>query len=250
MLEPIQVSVSHFALKQQARPTDVALSMVRIQMNSQTISDLADRWLCGAEIERFHRFRVESGRCDFLAGRIAAKSGLMKMFESNAPDQWEIVNGTNGEPSIAGPGSDSTVTITHSDGIGIAAIATEGFRCGIDLETCERDIGDVIQSQVSREEAIWAQKGGQREKERWILLWTTREAFGKSLGTGLLDPDRLLPTTGWRESHNRWTASFKGTDQVGVGSVVQHGFVASIVAPQQSLECVLSRWHQQFRDLG
>ena len=69
---------------------------------------------------------------------------------------------------------------------------------------------------------------------RWLVLWTAREALGKSLGTGLLEPGGLAATKAWLQAAHGWRAGFEGEDGVTVRSVVAGGFVVSVVLPPEA----------------
>ena len=98
---------------------------------------------------------------------------------------------------------------------------------------------------VARDEAAWALAGGDDECLRWLLLWTAREAQGKSHGTGLLEPERIRATSEWQAVADGWTARIAGDASTMVRSVVAGGFVVSLVLPESAPHEAIATWLAQ-----
>lgn len=221
----------------------LALAVARVAPDPATHAAIAARWLSGAEHARSARFVVDHARADFLAGRVAAKTAARTLQPAGPPPHaWEILRGEHQQPLIAHAFPGRAVSLAHSGGVGLALVHDACLRCGVDLERADRGAGDAIATQVAPSEAEWARVGGVEMETRWLLLWTAREAQGKSLGTGLLEPDRLAPTEAWTLTAQGWRARFSGHDEVLVRSVVAGGFVATIVLPAGAESEAMTAW--------
>src|SRR5690606_29223663 len=144
----------------------------------------------GNEPARAARFVVDHARADFLAGRIAAKSAVRALRPDAAPPgTWEVAGALHKPPRLPEVFRGLGITLAHSSGVGVALAHPASWRCGVDLEPADRDAGDVIATQVAPAEAAWAHAAADADEQRvrWLVLWTVREALGKSLGTGLLE---------------------------------------------------------------
>lgn len=204
---------------------------------------LALSWLRGDEHARCARFQVDHGRADFLAGRMAAKAAVQALAATGvAPHDWEIRSGVHHQPGIAHAFPGCGVSIAHADGVGVALAFASPLRCGVDLEPLSRTADDVIATQVTPAEAAWARAGGAAERERWLVLWTAREAQGKSFGTGLLEPDQLRPTAAWVPVAHGWQAQIVGDDDHQVRSVCAAGRIVSLVLPKEIEAEAIAQW--------
>lgn len=200
---------------------------------------LAAAWLSADELARYRRFLVDSGRRDFLTGRIAAKSALDGLHATGNPGRaWEIVPGAWSHPRVRGPACGLAVTLAHAAGFGVAVAHDDRWTCGIDIEALTHTSIETIATQVSPEEAAWARSpeadADAAESARWLALWTAREAFGKLLGTGLGLPEALLPTANWQPLGEGWTAELKGNASFAVQTARGATTVASLVMPAGS----------------
>jgi len=224
---------------------EVALAVARVTTEPGSHRTIAARWLAGAEHARAARFAVDHGRADFLAGRVAAKSAAAALVPGGpAAANWEIVAGECEQPLLTTTFPDHAVTIAHADGLGLGLVHARRLRCGIDLEAADRDAGDVIVTQVATTEAGWARAAGgsEEQRQRWLLLWTAREAQGKSLGTGLLEPERLRPTGHWRTATHGWRAQLDGDPAVQVRAIVAGGWIVSLVLPTEVDAEAIATW--------
>jgi phosphopantetheinyl transferase len=204
---------------------------------------IAAAWLAGAEHDRAARFVVDHARADFLAGRVAAKSAVRAVRpQAPIPSGWEIRRGEIEQPLLEHVLPGMGVSIAHAGGVGLGFAHPLALRCGVDLEHLSREATDAIASQVTPDEIAWARAGGDEEAVRWMLLWTAREALGKSLGIGLYHPDRLLATEQWTVAAPGWRACFAGDDAMIARSIVAGGFVVTLVLPSSVDAEAIATW--------
>lgn len=210
-----------------------AIALARPPAAAATCAQLVRDWLRGSELERAAAFKVGHGRRDFLAGRIAAKSALRALAPATSPLDWEIVRGEWHRPLVRGPVGQLHVTLAHAAGIGLAVAHHSGWACGIDFEPRTRNADEAIASQMSPGEISWAQAAPSpaAQSERWLILWTAREALGKALGCGLMQPERLAPTIDWAPAPHGWTAGFANDDSFSVRVGLTPAFVLAWVIP-------------------
>ena len=149
--------------------------------------------------EREYWYRLpENGpmRTNWLLGRIAGKDVIHQWAHQNlnlqiAPVDIEIKSTELGKPygycsfiKEAIP----DVSITHSHGYIIAALAQQGMHIGIDLERLDRIRSDdlLIGGAFSEEEFAVLETLPHQDRSLWLKgFWCAKEAASKSLGTGL-----------------------------------------------------------------
>lgn len=136
----------------------------------------SERWLSPAERAALAAFPSEKRRRDWLAGRVAAKRALSRLWDRPAL-QCAVAPDASGRPRPEGLAGD--LSITHCD-LGAAAAASKTARVGVDWE--------VVAERPARVVELFA-----REDERGLVadaasqtrLWALKEAALKLLGVGL-----------------------------------------------------------------
>lgn len=155
-----------------------------------------DLWLNEAELAHWNTLRVENKRHSALQGRIAAKRALGAALGEVDLRKIEIVRGTFGQPLVRhARGAGIEVTLSHSHGIAVALAYPDALPMGIDLEQVSpASVPTVLnEMQLSDAERAWLrQQNGVPpaldQASACGLLWSAREALGKSLKTGLNSP--------------------------------------------------------------
>ncbi|MGB1696771.1 MAG: SDR family NAD(P)-dependent oxidoreductase [Thermoplasmatota archaeon] len=140
-------------------------------------------WFSAAEKETHAGFKTSKRAAEWRAGRIAAKRAVAA--STGAPhNEIELRANDAGAPSlyVRGKPSPVRVSITHRDGVAIAAFGNDAI--GIDLETVE-----------PRSEPFWEQAFGADERRHLGAMankdvaaacaWAAKEACLKRVGTGL-----------------------------------------------------------------
>jgi phosphopantetheinyl transferase len=194
-----------------------------------------EQWLRPNEIERFNQFTVDSGRIDFLAGRVAAKSALCALAPETSASDWEIARGLWHQPCPRGPLAGLSVTLAHSAGVAVAIAFDDRWICGVDCEARDRLDVETISGEVSADEAAWARESAGDASSRWLFLWTAREAQGKAKRSGLLFPEALSPTASRSETEHGLQSDLKGNDLLGARCINWNAGVVTVVAPHSSL---------------
>lgn len=147
--------------------------------------------LSDAERARAARFHHLSNKWEFVLGRLMARS-LLAARTGVAAAAFEFVENAHGRPEIAAPalGSPLRFNLSHSGGI-VACVLGETKQIGVDVERLDRPPIDprVIQRYCSDpEQTALAALADPARHERFLELWTLKEAYVKARGTGLTLP--------------------------------------------------------------
>ena len=147
--------------------------------------------LSAAERERASRFHHLSDKWEFVLGRVMARH-LLSARCGVAPAEFEFVENEHGRPDIAHPQSACArrFNLSHSGGL-VACVIGETQQVGIDVERLDRPHVDprVIRRYCSEDEqAALADMPDTLRHERFLELWTLKEAYVKARGTGLTLP--------------------------------------------------------------
>ena len=147
--------------------------------------------LSAAERERAARFHHLSDKWEFVLGRLMARS-LLSARTGVAAGAFAFVENAHGRPEIAAPALEAPIrfNLSHSGGI-VACVLGAAKQVGVDVERIDRPPVDprVIRRYCSeREQAALSLLGDGPRHERFLQLWTLKEAYVKARGTGLTLP--------------------------------------------------------------
>lgn len=145
------------------------------------------------EIQTFFSYKVEFKKLEFLIGRALSKKILSQKMKIN-PEEVYFCKNKFGKLYL-----DSKIhslknsekfyfNISHTDGL-IICIVSKGCDVGIDIETIKtmpfeiiNDIFTPLQTQY-----IYSTKSEWEINSRFYEIWTRKEAYLKSLGTGIVE---------------------------------------------------------------
>jgi phosphopantetheinyl transferase len=167
-----------------------------------------DALLSASELARFGALRFALKQQGFLLGRLAAKRALGALLAEPDLRRIEIQSGVFGQPLVRHPRAEGVeVTLSHSHGLAVALAYPAGFAMGVDLETVSAGAALTIlgELQLSDAEQAWMAAGTLARAGACGVLWSAREALGKSMKVGLNCPlgilalDRIEPAgaTAW-----------------------------------------------------
>ncbi|HUF24072.1 MAG TPA: 4'-phosphopantetheinyl transferase superfamily protein [Vicinamibacterales bacterium] len=151
--------------------------------------------LSDLERERAARFNHLSDRWEFVLGRLMARHLLAERCGTPA-GEFRFVENEHGRPDIAHPSLDRPLrfNLSHSGGL-VACVIGEAGQVGVDVERLDRPPVDprVIRRYCSEgEQAALAEMPEALRHERFLQLWTLKEAYVKARGTGLTLPLRQV----------------------------------------------------------
>ncbi len=148
----------------------------------------SDYWLSAGDRERTGRFRFEKRRSDWLLGRWTAKLAVSKWLAVPDLHSIEIRPAPSGAPRVfvAGEPAPVALSLSHSNGAALCAVAAPGAWLGCDIESVEP------RSAAFAEDYFTA---AERRSLGDCLLpaaWSAKESALKALGIGLgVDMRRL-----------------------------------------------------------
>lgn len=213
-------------------------------LESETATPESVGVLGPAEFEKAKSFKIPKRRREWLAARIAAKRLLGWRLQQEGlylkPRQIEILNREDGSPLIRLYGGTEyaavSLSLSHSRGTGVAAIARPGHRVGVDLEAIEPRAASFLSVMAHDEE--WGDWMDQDLAEQ-TRLWTLKEAVSKLLLTGFTVGfhDVRFPLNGDERRlslHNKALETYErlGSPTIHFDSFVQQDEVLSIAYTQ------------------
>lgn len=142
--------------------------------------------LSSVEMEKFNAFKDGPSSWGFAVGRLITREVISQIYEIK-PSEVSIQIEESGRPRIEYPGG-LGVSISHSGPFVALALSSDG-ECGVDIESSEGlpaclPIHDRF---FSTQEKLWLEEAGNRSDkgQRFLRLWTRKEAYLKATGQGL-----------------------------------------------------------------
>jgi len=152
----------------------------------------AEVWLSDREALRLNGFRFPKRRADWRLGRWTAKRAVAAYLNLPSHPQAlariEIRPAPSGAPEVFLDNQPASITLSlsHSSGRALAAVAESGVKLGCDLEVIEARSNAFITDYLTAEEQglIARTPAGDRA---WLttLLWSSKESALKALHEGL-----------------------------------------------------------------
>ena len=145
------------------------------------------------ELERHGRLRREASQREFLVAHALARLTLSR-YAPVPPEAWSFAFGEHGRPEISEP-SDARglrFNLSHTRGM-VAFAVTRELDVGVDVENRARRLRHRELSErffgEAEVEALQALASGERA-QRFLELWTLKEAYLKARGLGISVPLR------------------------------------------------------------
>ncbi len=147
----------------------------------------ARRYLDRRERQAFESMGPRERR-GWLLGRIAVKDAVRDWLWKRGsgplfPIEVAVRNQDSGRPVVSGPFTeDLRVSLAHKDDVAVARVAV-GHEVGIDIERVEpRGDGFAAIAFSEAERSLRSEA----ERDEWLTrVWAAKEAYAKSIGTGL-----------------------------------------------------------------
>jgi len=151
-----------------------------------------DWWLSESERALVDWLHIPKRRADWRLGRWTAKQAVSLYFNLPRKEQAlaavELRPAPSGSPEafIHGRAAPSQLSLSHSHGWGLCAIARLGVEVGCDLETVEpRSPAFLIDYFTAEEQELVARTPVASQDRMLTLLWSTKESALKALRCGL-----------------------------------------------------------------
>jgi len=164
-----------------------------MQVDAPSSAVLA-RWravLSSDELSCAERYHSDIDRHAYIAAH-ALLRGLLETVGRRPAASWEFRAEETGKPQIIAPAQGTTLqfSLSHARGF-VACGVARGFALGIDAESRDRrpTEKDVVQAILAPAEvALLNDAPDELRHEKFLCLWTLREAYVKATGTGIRLP--------------------------------------------------------------
>ena len=160
-----------------------------------------DVWLSGNERAHLEGLHIPKRRADWRLGRWTAKCAvawyLNRPRDPEALASLELRPAPSGAPRIFLHGRPASValSLSHSCGVGLCAVAPASAGVGCDLETVEpRSPAFLADYFTDAEQRLVARTPAARRDQVLTLLWSAKESVLKALGCGLRLDTRSVNT--------------------------------------------------------
>jgi 4'-phosphopantetheinyl transferase len=145
-----------------------------------------DEWLTPDERAVLAGLPVAKRRGDWRLGRWTAKTLVAAVLDVPM-DGVEVRAAGDGAPEalVDGAATELSLSLSHRDGVAVAAVAPHPTVVGIDLETLETRSDSFVREWLSDEERATLPSAGKDRDVRVLCSWTGKEASAKVLRGGL-----------------------------------------------------------------
>ena len=167
----------------------------------QSASDVpsGDWWLNEGESARLDELRIPKRRADWRLGRWTAKQTVTVFL--NLPRNQQVLAAVELRPAPSGSpevflhdrSAPVQLSLSHSRGVALCAIARAGAGLGCDVETVEpRNPAFPEDYFTDEEQELVARTPAVRRDQVVTLLWSIKESALKALGCGLRSDTRSV----------------------------------------------------------
>ena len=176
------------------QPTLPMLWIANLQRINEGASHLL-ALLSPAEKARRLRFRYAADQQRFMVGRALTRLAIASQL-SCLPQEIGIVITTSGKPELDPNPATLTFSISHSGDLVVLALVAEGT-VGVDVERIAPEVApDLMMPLVCsllESNGINSLPSHKQQVERFLSLWTLKEAYLKATGVGLAtDPREVV----------------------------------------------------------
>lgn len=167
-----------------------------------------DDWLSAAELSRLDGMRIPKRRADWRLGRWTAKCAIAAWLKQNGQSalrrgsdslrSFEVRAQASGvpEPFVGGEKLALAMSLSHTSGLAMCAVARQPTLLGCDLEVVEpRSQAFVSDYFTADEQALIARASPQHNPLLSTLIWSAKESALKALGEGLRLDTRSVAVT-------------------------------------------------------
>lgn len=161
-----------------------------LEYDDERLSTLT-RALSPDERARAARFVRRENRRDFIAAHALLRHALSRHDGATPPGAWRLISGPTGKPELSDAHASSlTFNLSHTEGIAVCAVGLNR-QVGIDVECIRRHNDETAIARrffAPAEVAAFDALHEPARVERFVELWTLKEAYVKGLGSGLTTP--------------------------------------------------------------
>lgn len=206
-----------------------------LESNLEQLKSIARTFLHPTELAYFQTLKFERRQHSFLLGRYAAKRAIMKCCDIENPTLIEIKAGVFNHPVVKFPGNKNLqVSIAHSQSWTAAIAFPEEHPMGIDLESLTARSTDAIVEQLTPAEHQLAELLDLDQQTTQVLLWSAKEALGKTIKCGITIPLQMMELRSFTKSGEVYTFIFTHFVQYKAISYLLEGNAITIVLPRDT----------------
>ena len=156
-----------------------------------------DRWLGPWEAKHAASLRFPGRRADWRLGRWASKRVVAAALHRDDPASVEVRAAEDGAPEVLleGRPAPMTISLSHREGVAVAAVAGSSVRIGVDLEVVEPRTDVFVRDYLTGPERAFVSADRDERDLRTALVWATKEAALKLTRTGLRADTRSVEAT-------------------------------------------------------
>lgn len=173
-------------------PGEVLLCCVDIPRRlPEELTTRLRRALPEEECARHARFGDEGAAGEFLCGRALLRA-VLSTWAPVERRAWRFAPNPHGRPGIASPDSPLHFNLSHTRGMVVLALGCDPW-VGVDVERLDRSVRplEVADRFFSPVEVDGLRSlPAERHRDRFLALWTLKEAYIKARGMGLALPLR------------------------------------------------------------
>jgi 4'-phosphopantetheinyl transferase len=185
--------------------SDIMVWARRTDHDSEALSAALERILSPEERSRAARFVHHADRRDFIAAHALLRHALSRHDGTTRPAAWRFSNDPTGKPVLMDApmdGQQLTFNLSHTTGF-VACVVGRDRSVGIDVERIRmiKDARLIAERHFARQEIKSLDRlRGEEYVERFIELWTLKEAYLKGMARGMALP---LDSCAFRLADNR-----------------------------------------------
>lgn len=189
---PASAASAVMAVAEPLTPLELPLTQIDVWLVPATddvaaMEKIAGHWLSAAEWERLQSRRLPKGHAMFLLTRAVLRR-LLSVYQAGVePGQWQLGRSAEGRPCVLGPLPAPVFNLSHTDDMLVLAFAARD-QVGVDIEALDRPLEAAALARRffsdSEFNALQALPPPQQQ-DRFLRLWTLKEACVKANGQGL-----------------------------------------------------------------
>jgi 4'-phosphopantetheinyl transferase len=180
-------SVPTSALGGELEPGHVVIYLRRPSDDPEALAR-DERLLDDAEKARAARFHFEVDRTTYVAAHALVREALSR-HGAGQPGSVRFRRGPHGRPELEDARSGLNFSLSHTRSLTACGV-TRDAELGVDVEQCrERPYAELAAACLTKEELLaWQSLPEHERADRFVLIWTLKEAYVKALGLGLSMP--------------------------------------------------------------
>ncbi|MGW7256798.1 4'-phosphopantetheinyl transferase family protein [Streptomyces sp. NPDC054834] len=144
------------------------------------------RELLGRDWPRYRQHPAPAGRLSFAVSRVVVKHTVAAALQV-PPSALDLAYLPGGRPVLRGLGTELHMSLTHTDELIVVGVSRVG-PIGVDAEPAARRVSfELLRDHActpEEAELLAALPDGERT-DRFLRLWTLKEAYTKALGQGM-----------------------------------------------------------------